>query len=283
MSHVTLRAALAALVLLPAAPVWAGVFDTLEPDTEWTLFHPTPREELRALPAPTSPYTVDPGHVMVDVDVVNAAWAGEGATTDRHVDLFGFTARIGLSRRFDAQVQFAPFRDARTDEGGTEMSSARGIGDTTLRIGLNLWGNEGGATAAGIVPFLRLPTATGGVGTGAIEGGVALPLDVELPVGLHGVIITGVEFADDADGGGGVHPRMTLSAGLTRTLIGPVSAQVQWTTHADAEGTMTYEHDIDATGTVELGENLAINLGACIAMPDTHASFNPHLGVALRR
>lgn len=100
------------LLALPAASAWADEPAALGAALhagEWTLFEPTPDTEMRPLAVETVPFTLDPGHVQLEVDLVNAAWEGAGGgLTDRRVDLFGINARLGLTRDIDAQVQLVP-------------------------------------------------------------------------------------------------------------------------------------------------------------------------------
>ena len=58
-----------------------------------------------------------------------------------------------------------------------------GFGDITTRLKVNLWGNDGGRTALAIMPFLKVPTASDGLGNDVVEGGIIVPFAFELPAG----------------------------------------------------------------------------------------------------
>jgi hypothetical protein len=280
------RLAAALLALAPAGRAAAGVFDVLEPDTDWTLLHPAPRAELRELVETNGPRTADAGHLQLDVDVVQLSLAAGDAREagEAQLELFALDARLGLTRRTDLQVSFVPYRRADVLHVGGAMTSGRGIGDTTVRLGLNLWGNDGGPTAAGLVPFLRIPTATGGVGSGAFEGGVAVPMTIEAPEDVEVLGRVEVEFADDRMGRRGVHPRMSFTGGAGREVIGPVDAKLEWTTTVDAEGAvMTYTHDLDAVARLAISHDLRLDLGASFAMLTETTTVRPYVQVAYRR
>jgi hypothetical protein len=277
------RLAASALVLAPALPAAAGVFEVLAPDTDWTLFHPTPRSELRPLAEQGGPATVDAGHAQIDVDVVDATVGG--AAGEERLELLAFDARLGLTRRADLQLAFVPFRQADVvHQGGEVMSRGRGLGDTTVRLGLNLWGSDGGRSAAALVPFVRIPTATGGVGSGAFEGGLAVPLEVRLPGAVAALVRAQVEFADDHLGRRGVHPRMAVSAGLGRDVLGPVAVRAEWTTTAEAEGApLTYTHAVDAQGRLAVGRDLQLRVGAAVGVLVDQPAIHPYVRVSYRR
>lgn len=284
MSHASrraLRLLTATALVLPAAPVWAdGLFAELEPDTNWTLLRPTPRDQMRPLAVETVPFTLDAGHAQIEVDLVNAAWEGDGTMTDRQVDLFGFNARVGLTRNVDVQVQFVPYREQRTT-GGATMSQTRGVGDTTFKLKLNLWGNDGGRTAAAVMPFVGVPTASGGVGSGGVEGGVVLPLSVALPGEVGGYLIGKAMFARNA-GSDGVHPQTNVTVGVTRPVAGPVAA-IEWSTTTDTEDGVVQDHCVNAVAIVMVGEDAEVDIGAAVNVPDTAAMINPYLRLTLRR
>ena len=285
MSRASLPARAAALlVLLPATAASAdGVFDVLKQETDWTLFHPTPRPEMRRMTVDTLPYTLDAGHVQVEVDVIDADWDRRQMRTERRIDVLGFNARVGLTDQVDLQLHWVPFRAARYEVNESTMADGKGIGDTRLRLALNLWGNHGGISAAAIMPFIRLPTATGGVGTGAFEGGVVVPLTIEIPAGFELRGVVQAEFADDRGGTTGVHPRFAVTAGIGREVLGPVTAAVEWTYHADVQNNVVAEYEVSALGTVAIARDLQLDVGASVGVPDTSARIHPYLRMTVRR
>ncbi len=69
-------------------------------------------------------------------------------------------------------------------------SRSRAQGDLTARLKINLWGDDGGTTAFGLLPYLKFPTSTDSLGNNAVEGGLILPFAVNLPYDF------GPEFGD---------------------------------------------------------------------------------------
>jgi hypothetical protein len=98
-----------------------------EPDksSHW-LFEPTPTDQMRALAPGDTPYTVDAGHVQLEVDALDTAWVREGDTHGRETS-FGFTAKVGLLPRVDLHVHYSPYNHVRTS-GADGMSSIAGAG-----------------------------------------------------------------------------------------------------------------------------------------------------------
>lgn len=279
-----LSCAILVALSLPASPVRAeeDLFDQLDPEPAYTLFRPTPRAEMRPITVDTVPFTVDPGHAQVEVDLINAAWEGSGGVmTDRRIDLFGFNARLGLTESIDAQIAWVPYRRSEHGLGGVMNSTAQGVGDATVRVKFNLWGNDGGRSAAALMPFVGLPTASGGVGAGGIEGGAIVPVFINLPGGVGSYVNSTAAFARNASGVGH-HPSVAVTAGVTRPLAGPLGATVEWTTSADAEGALAIGHDLNAVANLVIGAD-EIDIGACMSMPDPQAALNPYVKMTIRR
>jgi hypothetical protein len=179
---------LAAVVLsLAAQPGRAD--DAPAPDKSgYSLFNPTPPQAMRPLEAerPTkilNPFTVDAGHIQVESDFLNYFHANSG---DLRTQLFQFadpTIKLGVAHALDIELALngAMASTTRDRRSNAVVDRASGFGDTILKAKLNLVGNDGGAFALAVVPFVKLPTAARGLGNGVTEAGVALPAQFNLP------------------------------------------------------------------------------------------------------
>ena len=141
----------------------------------YSLLHPTPRERMREMstdrPDTTeSPISVDAGHFQVELDAVSLV-RDEGVSD---LALGSLNLKLGLTSFSDLQVIVEPYHHVATESG---------FGDLTLRNKYNLWGNDGGPTSFGLMPFVTLPTASEGFGSDHVEGGLIAPLGLEGPLG----------------------------------------------------------------------------------------------------
>jgi hypothetical protein len=145
--------------------------------------------------ATESPFTVDPGHVQVEMDAVSYTRNRlDGVRTTEWV-LAPFNLRYGLTPNFEAGIFVVPHvRVTEQDRNGPKQT-VRGIGDTTLRMKLNLRGNDGGPTAFGLMADLKLPTAADGLGNDRTEGALTFPIAYEIGAGWEGAAMTSIEFA----------------------------------------------------------------------------------------
>ncbi len=83
---------------------------------------------------------------------------------------------------------------------GTTPTSITDTGDVTARLKINIWGNDGGETAFGIMPFIKIPTHTT-LSNNQVEGGLILShgWDVAETWGLGFMLEVGSVY-DDATG-----------------------------------------------------------------------------------
>ena len=119
-----------------------------------------------------SPITVPAGMVQIEAEL--AAW---GRDDDTRSWTFGeINFKYGVTENVDVQLVIPMWQRIREAD-----SVADGFGDITVRTKINLWGNDGGDTAFGIMPFITLPTGADGITADGVEGGLILPFSMDLP------------------------------------------------------------------------------------------------------
>ncbi|MBI3886919.1 MAG: transporter [Opitutae bacterium] len=188
----------------------------------WTS--PVPREQMRALSsdrpdATESPYTVDAGHVQLEASFLTHTRV-DALTTVR--EIAPVNVRVGLANAFELQFVFDGLIRTRTSDPRTGVTETRsGSGDLTVRAKFNCRGNDGGV-AVGVMPFVKLPTNSGGIGNRSLEGGVIVPLAFGLGAWTLGAM-TEVDCVRDAAETGYAAVwinTVTVGHGLTERLAG---------------------------------------------------------------
>jgi hypothetical protein len=181
---------------------------TAAPDKSgYTLFSPVPDDELRSLETdrPTksnSPYTVDAGHFQYESDILNWTYDhyDSNRTTSSDLLITDPTLKLGLTNQTDLEVALAPFNRVRTTDRSTDTrTQGNGFGDVYTRVKFNLLGDDGGDYALAIVPYVKAPTAAHSIGNGHWEGGGYAPFSFALPGDWTGLVMTEVDFLENAD------------------------------------------------------------------------------------
>ncbi|HEY8932367.1 MAG TPA: transporter [Rariglobus sp.] len=278
-----LRASLGCLIALSALSV-ATTYSA--PDkSAYTLFNPTPRDQMRELstdrPDQTeSPYTVDAGHWQIELDFFNYTYDREAGVRTEMWNVAPVNVKLGLTNTTDLQAIFDSYATERVRSAGA-TTTTRDWGDLTLRLKQNLWGNDGGDTALALMPFVKLPLNTGDAGNNLVEGGLIVPLAISLPAGWGMGLMTEVDWLADATGNDR-HAEwvntVTFSHDLTKRLGGYVEfvsvhseeRGARWIAQADAGLTYAISDDIQLDG--------GCNVGVTESAPD----LQPFLGLSLR-
>ncbi len=270
-------------MLLRVEPAWAA-----SPDKhDYTLFNPTPRELWRPLspdrPDTTeSPVTVDAGAVQLEASFFQYDHdsANQAAETTDSLVLALSNLKVGLLNNADLQLVFAPYvREESTPDGNGPGRVSQGPSDLLLRLKVNLWGNDSGATALGVLPFVKIPSGSP-VSNDRVEGGVAVPFSWDFAegfsLGLMGQF--DVFFSDDT----GEHEVAFLqSAVLGFDIYGPLGGYTEYVGVAFLDGA-DYEASASFGLTWQLTDNLMLDGGVLFGLTRAASDFTVFSGITVR-
>ena len=195
------------LALVLSALAIPALADDAAPDkSDYTLFNPTPDADLRSFstdrpPKANSPYTVDAGHSQYETDIAVFAYGNSEGVKTQDWTVVDPTLKLGLTNTIDAELQITPYESVVTKSAAT-TTSVSGIGDTVVRLKINVLGDDHGAVALALLPYIKLPTAQSGLGNGKVEGGLILPISFSAPGGFTVIVMPeGDYLKDNADSG----------------------------------------------------------------------------------
>jgi hypothetical protein len=252
-----------------------------EDKSRYTLFNPTPRAEMRELspdrPDVTeSPVTVDAGHFQLEMSLVDYTHdGGGGAETDALVAA-AFNVKVGVLNNVDLQLGLDPYVNVRT-------GSARqdGVGDAVVRLKVNLLGNDGGPVALGVMPFVKLPTATNDLGNDHYEGGLILVAAFELPADFGIATMLEIDAVRDADNAG-FGTAFVHTVTLGRPIAGDLSGFVEYVGVTSVNTGSTYQAVVGGGVTYGIGEDLLLDAGVYFGLSDAADDFNAFVGLTYR-
>lgn len=225
--------------------------------------------------ATESPYTVEAGRFQVEASL----WSyGRDRTAGVETQVWGIAEtnfKIGLARNHDLQFVVQPY--VRESLRGFENSDAEGFGDVQVRWKWNLWGNDGGGSALGLMPFVSVPTQTA-VSSGEWEGGVILTHATELSGGWGLGIQGEVGRVWDEDSRRHEWDFMhTIVFG--RDLVGGLGAYFEY---FGVAGDRPYEANLSAGLTLALGADVQLDLGGVYGLNDAAEDFSLFQGITFR-
>jgi hypothetical protein len=216
-----------------------------------------------------SPQTVDEGCFQFEMEV--ASWSEDRA--ERELTVAELNAKWGLSSSSDLQLVIPFYKRV---VGGDE-----GVGDLELRLKYNLWGNDEGATALAVMPFVKLPTANGDLGDGLVEGGVMVPYGFEGPAGWDcGVMVEADLTAGNRRGSYALF--FLTSATASHTLSENSSVFVEWVNGLGTDGSSSWEVYFNTGLTWAASPDLQIDCGIRVGLTAATPDWVPFVGVSTR-
>jgi hypothetical protein len=243
-----------------------------KPDkSQYWLLNPVPADQMRSFstdrpPKANVPYTVDAGHFQYETDLVNFTHQVVGSAHTDTLLMPNPTFKVGLTNNVDFELN-TPFVGVHSFNATTAASNTFwNIGDTFVRSKINLWGNDGGDTAAAVIPYIKAPSAPSGIGNGAVEGGLIGPLAVSLPSNFTLLLVPEIDvLKDSADRGW--HGNYVIDVNLGRELIKNVTAYVE----------LWYDYNADPTQAANMASvDLAV---AWVFLPNVQVDFGANIGL----
>jgi Putative MetA-pathway of phenol degradation len=252
--------------------------------SQYNLFNPTPQKLWRDFstdrPDKTeTPFTVDGGRFTMEADlfVYTKNIDRPNDTITESYNYFVPNFKVGLTNNIDLQVIPSIYNVVTRRTGNQPAQRVSGFGDTTVRVKVNFWGNDGGNTAFGILPFVKIPTSQNGLGNGSVEGGVIFPFAVKLSDTWDVAVQTELDV-NKIDSGYNVSSVNSVSFGHELSK--------QWSTYFELytnTGTgKGFVATFDTGLKYLLAENVQLDAGVNIGLTEAADAIQPFLGVSVR-
>ncbi len=225
----------------------------------------------------TSPCTVEAGHAQVELGLFDESFQRRSGVTTDIGNAGSVLAKYGVSDRLDLEAGMALYQFQRVrDATGTVTSS--GVGDLYLHAKYLV---SSGPVSFVLDPYVKLPTAGGGLGNNHVEGGLVAPVSYDLGGGWSLAATPEADLLLDGSGGG-YHAGLVNVVGLGRSIGAmTVGAEIWTSQNLDPAGTVSqYSADANAAWLVNNDTQLdcGVNLGLNRATPDLEVYF----GIARR-
>jgi Putative MetA-pathway of phenol degradation len=255
--------------------------------SNYWLFKPVPERMMRELspdrPDKTeTPYTLDAGHLSVEMDFANYTYDRSDNITSKAWNVAPFNFKVGLFNRVDVQFVFDDYEHVNSEDRSSGASAVQsGIGDFTGRVVMNVWGDDGGRTALAVLPYVKIPTNTAGLGNRSVEGGLIVPFALKLPADLDMGFETAVGFLHD-NGDGNYHDNFINSITFDHPIVGKVSGYLEFFSDISTERHAGWIGTVDAGLEFLVAENVQFDCGCNFGITPAADDFNPFAGVTVR-
>jgi hypothetical protein len=245
--------------------------------SKFHLFNPTPKEAMRGLntdrPDKTeSAYSVDAGHFQIETDLVILSRDSNNGTTTENLGVMVSNLKLGLTDSIDFQAVITPYTSA--SDGTSKIS---GFGDTTLRLKMNIFGNNGGDFAFALMPFIILPTNSAGMGHKLYEGGLIAPLSVSLPGDWDmGTMFQYNRMKNESDDN--FHDEFVTSITFGHDIVGNLAGYMEFWNSASSEADSKWTATADFGLTYRITPLIQLDGGVNVGLTDSADDLNPFLG-----
>ena len=233
-----------------------------------------------------SPYTVDAGHFQIEMDFLTWTLDHErSGRTDSELsewNIVPVNLKVGLLNNVDLQLVFESYLHSHTEDhiarsGGT----LSGAGDLATRLKMNFWGNDGGTTSFGMMPFVKWPLPESSLRNGKTEGGVIFPLAVALPWGWDVGAMTEVDLNHD-QGPAGYNSEFINSVTFGHSIVGKLSGYGEFFSNVSTAAGSSWIGTIDFGLTYALTEDVHLDYGCNIGLTDAADDLKAFTGISLR-
>jgi Putative MetA-pathway of phenol degradation len=257
----------------------------------YSVLNPTPRQFMREFatdrPDQTeSPYTVDAGHFQLEMDFAN--WTSDQERSNR-VDewtrewgIAPLNLKLGLLNNIDIQSVIDNYVHLRIEDRLTRtVEKASGFGDVLTRLKVNLWGNDGGRTAFGIMPIIKWPLPESGLRNGKTDGGIIFPFAAELPAGWDMGAMTEFDFIHNSLTSS-YHTEFVDSITFGHAIIGKLHGYLEFFSNVSTEHASDWIGTVDCGLTYLLAENIQLDAGSNFGVTDAAYNINAFSGISVR-
>lgn len=261
---------------------------TPAPDkSQYNLFNPTPVDLRRAYNTDRSsktdsPYTIDAGVFQIESDVANWTLDYQDGVRVRTWIVGNTNFKLGLTNWMDLQVFPQFYVNTRTScpNFGKPLEQS-GFGDTTVRLKINLLGNDGGKLVIGFLSSLKIPTNTDHFANHVWEPGFELPLNYSLPWGFTLFAQTRIDVLDEP-GNSGMRVQWQNPIGLSRTIVGNLSGYVEFYDAVSTGDNHPWIGTVDVGLTYQVTPNFSVDVNSYFGVTDSAPDYNVFVGFARR-
>jgi len=237
-----------------------------EPQRRYTLWNPTPPDRRRPLSADRpdateSPRTVDPGAVQIELSFVDYTFNEAGGTQTHTLSIAPMNLKLGLDHSTDLQLLFDPY----TDTQSSGPSDPDGVGTIGVRVKRNIFGNDAGPIALGVMPFVVFPSGDRDISIDRVEWGLIVPVAADIAPGWG--VGAQIELARVDDGQAGADTLLSHTLVLSRELTDRAGAFIEYIGRGNIDQD-EYSPLLSAGATYQLDRDTALDLGVVVGLDD---------------
>jgi Putative MetA-pathway of phenol degradation len=253
---------------------------------QFSLFNPTPKEQLREMvtdrPTMTqSPFTVDAGHYQIEVEAFSLGQDRSGGTTTKSLDT-EINFKMGICVQSELQISLQPYRSVNTNGNGMNADKS-GLGDLNMRYKYNLWGNNGEESAAAVMPFLTIPTHSDSLDANReLTGGLIIPFSTRVEKDWKVGIMLEIDLVRNVDDDGYVG-QFIQSFAVGHQIVNDLHGFVEILNLASADDQAAGQAFFNVGGTYRFGPDINFDAAVHFGLTEASEDLRFAVGISVRR
>ena len=255
----------------------------------YTLFNPVPEDQLRKLverpDSSKSPYTLDAGHFQYKTDLINWTYDRNNVQqqTISRVGIGSSTLKLGLTNATDLELAGTPYTTTHVTSRKTKITkSVQGGSDLFVRLKYNIFGNDGGDYALGVMPFVKAPTGSTGIGNHYWEGGVYLPGVIVLPDDWDMLLETEYDVLENARPDG-THANYINLVDFSHPISESVRGFIEFSSDVNTDRAIpTPQYVLTLSASWRMAANMKVSFGTAIGLNKAAPDLAPNLTISQR-
>ncbi|MGO9716559.1 MAG: transporter [Steroidobacteraceae bacterium] len=142
-------------------------------------------------------------------------------------------------------------------------------------------GDDRGAVAVALLPYVQLPTAQSGLGNGSVEGGLILPISISAPGGFTVIVMPEGDYLKDTSGNG-YHGAFDFLINVSHPI------DKRWTFYSEVFTSQPFEpqdkpiYTLDEALTCALTPNLQLDFGGNFSLNSVAPRTQLYVGLSQR-
>lgn len=176
-----------------------------------------------------TPQTIEPGKFFLRMDAVTVGINHDKLEPAKYtaLGLASSILSVGMTQNVDVQIG-AQFFVRETYQLSGVRSTRSGWGDTSIRTKWTFWHDAQTEQAAAVIPFVKLPSKTTGIGNNHVEGGIIVPWSRQLGPGSEAGAMAEWDLLRN-DANDGYDSRWFLSGFARQHIVGGFGAYAEAT------------------------------------------------------
>lgn len=253
---------------------------------KYSLFQPTPQDLMREFnpdrPGVTNtPYTVDAGHFLLEFEWVNFSDTKADGVETELLNFPALTIRAGLTDESEIRIAWTSQTCQWTAANNGAKNRVSGMGDLTLFYKYNLLGNEGGPFGVALLPGIKIPTNTNGIGNQKLEQTFMLPFGIELPHDWSINFMPEIDIRKN-ESNDALHAEINSSINLGHQLFNALAGYLEFVSHSSDEPGSRMNLFIGAGITLKVAKNMQFDIENNFGLNSVIPSKNFIAGWAIR-